>query len=169
MELSFLLWSTQGVQKVIQDGLRVFRTVPSGGARHSFETYLIINRVTGVEPGLYRYLSMDHKLFFLYSEKDLDKKMSDACMKQSFVRDAAAVFVWTTIPYRMEWRYNIIAHKIIALDAGHVCQNLYLASESVGAGACAIGAYYQDEVDSIIGVDGKDEFTIYIAAVGKIK
>jgi len=71
--------------------------------------------------------------------------------------------------YRTEWRYTIIAPKIIALDAGHVCQNLYLASEAIGAGTCAIGAYTQDMMDANLGVDGKDEFVIYIAAVGKVE
>jgi SagB-type dehydrogenase family enzyme len=77
--------------------------------------------------------------------------------------------MWTTIPYRAEWRYSVIAHKMIAMDAGHLCQNLYLASESIGAGTCAIGAYNQAKVDAILGVDGEDEFAIYIAPVGKIK
>jgi len=53
-ELSFLLWVTQGVEKLIRNGLVTIRTVPSGGAMHPFETYLLINRVEGVGPGLYR-------------------------------------------------------------------------------------------------------------------
>jgi nitroreductase len=68
----------------------------------------------------------------------------------------------------MEWRYHLIAHKVIALDAGHLCQNLYLACESIGAGTCGIGAYNQEKVDSILGVNGEDELTIYIAPTGKI-
>lgn len=167
-ELSFLLWSTQGVQEVNQKRLRVLKTVPSGGARHSFETYLVINKVTDLEPGLYRYLSLDHKLLFLDSKPGLDELIAEACNNQRFIKDAAVVFVWTTIPYRMEWRYHLIAHKVIALDAGHLCQNLYLSSESIGAGTCGIGAYDQDKVDSILGVNGADEFTIYIAPTGKI-
>jgi SagB-type dehydrogenase family enzyme len=167
-ELSFLLWSTQGVQKVSQEGVTVLKTVPSGGARHSFETYLFINNVIDLEPGLYRYLSLDHKLLFLGSKPDLDELITEACNNQRFIKDAAVVFVWTTIPYRMEWRYHLIAHKVIALDAGHLCQNLYLSCESIGAGTCGIGAYDQDKVDSLLGVDGVNEFTIYIAPTGKI-
>jgi nitroreductase len=77
------------------------------------------------------------------------------------------VFVWTTIPYRTEWRYSIVAHKMIAQESGHVCQNLYLACEAIGAGACAI-TYDQAKIDAILGVDGKDEFAIYVAPVGKV-
>ena len=62
-ELSFLLWCTQGVQKLVRNGLLTLRTVPSGGGMHPFETYLVVNRVTGVEPGLYRYLALEHKLY----------------------------------------------------------------------------------------------------------
>jgi nitroreductase len=68
----------------------------------------------------------------------------------------------------MEWRYDIAAHKVIALDAGHVCQNLYLACEAIGAGTCGIAAYHQELMDALIRVDGHDEFTVYLAAVGKV-
>ncbi len=63
----------------------------------------------------------------------------------------------------------MVEPKMIALDAGHLCQNLYLASEAIGAGTCAIGAYDQDKMDAILDVDGKEEFVIYAAPVGKIK
>jgi nitroreductase len=95
----------------------------------------------------------------------LVEKIADTFMR--WVQKSAVVFVWTTIPYRMEWRYSIVAHKMIAQESGHVCQNLYLASESIGAGACAI-TYDQTKVDGILGVDGKDEFAIYVAPVGKV-
>ena len=103
------------------------------------------------------------------SKADLAKKLGEACMKQIFVRKSAVTFIWTTIPYRTEWRYDKVSHKIIAQDAGHMCQNLYLAAGAIGAGTCAIGAYYQNEVDELIGVDGQDEFTVYIAPVGKLE
>ncbi len=72
-------------------------------------------------------------------------------------------------PYRMEWRYGLTAHKVIALDAGHVCQNLYLACEAVGAGTCAVAAYHQQLMDRLVRVDGSEEFVIYLAPVGKIQ
>ncbi|MFO7569003.1 MAG: nitroreductase family protein, partial [Smithellaceae bacterium] len=67
---------------------------------------------------------------------------------------------------RMEWRYDLAAHKVIAIDAGHVCQNLYLACEAIGAGTCAVAAYDQEACDALLGVDGHEEFTIYLAPVG---
>jgi nitroreductase len=56
----------------------------------------------------------------------------------------------------------------VAIDVGHVCQNLYLAVESIRGGACAVLGYNQLRMDALLGLDGKDEFVIYLAATGKI-
>lgn len=167
-ELSFLLYATQGVKEVDRNRVWTRRTVPSGGARHPIETYLIVNRVEGLAPGVYRYLPLEHKLLLVTSEAPSAKKVSDACWEQAFVGQAAVVFIWTAIPYRAEWRYSVVAYKDIAVEAGHVCQNLYLACESIEAGTCAILAYEQEAVDDLIGVDGEEEFTVYLAPVGKL-
>ncbi len=164
-ELSFLLWATQGVRQISGDGARTFRTVPSAGARHPLETYLIVNWVNGLEPGLYRYLALEHQLGFVTPYDELKSRTTSS---EWFTKDYAVTFAWTVIPYRTEWRYTILSHKMIALDAGHVCQNLYLACEALGLGMYAIGAYFQDELDSILAVDGQDEFTIYLAQVGRV-
>ena len=168
-ELSFLLWATQGVRELLDGGSFTRRVVPSGGSRHPFETYLFVNRVTGIEPGLYRYLPLEHKLCFLYADPGLAEKVNEASRGQRFVGQSAVAFIWTVIPYRTEWRYSIISHKVIALDAGHLCQNLYLASEAIGAGTCAIGAYDQAKMDAILGLDGSEEFAIYVAPVGRVE
>jgi SagB-type dehydrogenase family enzyme len=165
--LSYLLWATQGVTDLRRDGRSLLRTVPSAGARHPFETYLLVNHVTSVEPGLHRYLGVEHKLCFLYNEPDIIEKFYKATYEQ-YVDQSAVVFIWTAIPYRTEWRYGPLAHKMIAQDSGHVCQNLYLACESLGIGTCAIGAYNQKMMDDLLRVDGEDEFTIYVATVGQV-
>ncbi len=165
-ELSFLLWATQGMKSPNDPFLR---TSPSAGARHSFETYITVREAIGLEEGLYRYLPLDHSLLMIRKESNISRKVAQASFDQSFVGTGSVVFIWTAIPYRMEWRYGPAAHKVIAIDIGHVCQNLYLASEGIGCGTCAIGAYDQEAVDSLIGVDGNDEFTIYLAPVGKMK
>jgi SagB-type dehydrogenase family enzyme len=169
-ELSFLLWATQGVEKLIHNGLITIRTVPSGGAMHPFETYLLINRVNGVSPGLYRYLALNHKLLKLYSEgTDLPSRIDEAANGQNFVGESAVVFVWTARPYRTEYRYGDDSLKDILISVGHICQNLYLACESIGAGTCAIVAYNQKLLDSLVGVDGEDEIALYLAPVGRVK
>ena len=166
-ELAFLLWATQGVRKIVNPATAL-RTVPSAGARHAFETYLGVMRVEGLEPGIYRYLPVEHELVHVASVADLAEKLVEATLGQAFAGQAAVTFAWTAIPYRMEWRYGLAGHKVIALDAGHVCQNLYLACQAIGAGTCAIAAYDQDAADRLLGADGQDEFTVYLAPVGKI-
>ena len=144
-----------------------YRTVPSAGARHAFETYLFVQNVEGISEGFYRYLPLEHQLYFEFQEEQGAQKIVQATFTQTFIGKAPLVFIWSVIPYRMEWRYDIAAHKVILLDAGHVCQNLYIACEAIGAGTCAIAAYDQEGMDSLLRLDGEDEFVIYLAPVGK--
>ncbi len=168
-ELAFLLWATQGRREPARPTPH-FRTVPSAGARHSFETYLYIQQVETLAMGLYRYLPLSHQLVVQATLKAGSRKeLSDAVFGQHFVADSSVVFVWTTVAYRMEWRYLQAAHRVILLDAGHVCQNLYLACEAIGAGTCAIAAYDQEAMDALLQVDGEEQFTVYLAPVGRVK
>jgi SagB-type dehydrogenase family enzyme len=167
-ELSLLLWATQGIRQRFDKGTAL-RTVPSAGARHALETYLCIFNVEGVEEGVYRYLPLEHELLLECHEPNTRTRLVEATLGQSFAGKAAVVFIWTAVPYRMEWRYGLAAHKVIALDAGHVCQNLYLGCQAVSAGTCAVGAYHQQLMDRLVRVDGEDEFVIYLAPVGKIE
>ncbi len=166
-ELAFLLWATQGVRAVLHEAA-VLRTVPSAGCRHPFETYLAAQRVEGLESGIYRYLPLDHSIVHVRDIENLPRRLAAATHGQGFTGRAAVVFIWAAVPERTEWRYAEASYKVIALDAGHVCQNLYLACEAIGAGACAIAAYNQTLVDELLGVDGYDEFGVYLAPVGKI-
>lgn len=166
-ELAFLLWATQGLRKQPSPAA-AYRTVPSAGCRHALETYLAVFRVSGLEPGLYRYLPLDHGLVALPGPEDLEAAVTRAALGQRFVSRGAVTFVWSTIPARMEWRYGEASYKVIALDAGHVAQNLYLASAAVGAGTCSVAAYDQEASDALLGLDGEEEFTLYMAPVGKV-
>ena len=166
-ELSFLLWAAQGVRGKAR-GDHAYRTVPSAGCRHALETYLAVLDVKGLDSAIYRYLPLSHQLLFEFPVERLAEKLVQSVLGQAFAGKAALVFIWTAIPSRMEWRYGLAAHKVIAVDAGHVCQNLYLACEAIGAGTCAIAAYDQEAVDRLVGVDGEDEFAVYLAPVGKV-
>jgi SagB-type dehydrogenase family enzyme len=165
-ELAFLLWATQG-RREAGPARHNFRTVPSAGCRHAVETYIAAMRVAGLEKAIYRYLPLDHALVEVVRYPDLEERLIRGTFGQTFCGEAAATFIWTTIPERMEWRYGEASYKVIALDAGHICQNLYLACENINAGTCAVAAYDQEEIDKVLGVDGRDEFVIYLAPVGK--
>lgn len=164
-ELSLLLWVTQGVREKYPE--TTLRNVPSAGARHPLETYLVINNVESLVPGLYRFLAIEHDLESL----DITPRVRDglyfACLKQAFVRKCAVAFIWVAQIYRSAWRYGQRAYRYIFLDAGHVCQNLYLGSSLVGCGTCAVAAFHDQSVCELLGIDGKELFPIYMACVGK--
>jgi SagB-type dehydrogenase family enzyme len=173
-ELSFLLWATQGIRGT-PTASNAYRTVPSAGCRHAIETYLTVFNVVGLEKGIYRYLPLTHQLVIETNHIDscvnnldsLEQLVIAATSGQTFVGKGAVTFFWAAIPYRTEWKYSLAAYKDIALDVGHICQNLYIACEAIDAGTCAVAAYDQELADSLLGLDGKDEFVIYAAPVGK--
>ena len=164
-ELSFLLWCTQGVKEVGK--WNTLRTVPSAGARHPFETVLLVNRVDGAEPGLYAYEALDHQLALMRTGPNLDERLAETCFGQNFLKNSAATFLWVAIPYRNTWRYGERGYRYMHLDAGHVGQNLYLAAEAIGAGACAVAAFDDDALINFLELDPEEAFVIYLAAVGK--
>ncbi len=170
-ELSYLLWATQGVRGKNENG-KAMRTVPSAGATNTFETYLFVKNVEGLEQGIYRYQAYEHKLVFLKAVDDMTAMIDEMTMAERqpfvpyFAGKASVIFAWSTIPYRAEWKFDVQAHKKILIDVGHVCQNLYIAGESIDRGVCAIGIYNQEMMDEVLGLDGDEELVIYLASVG---
>ena len=167
-ELSFLLWGTQGVKSLTKKKLTK-RTVPSAGSRHPFETYLLVNNIKGLSSGLYRYLALSHKLARLPGRENIRQTLTEACINQQHVKTSAVTFIWVAVPSRTIWRYSQRAYRYIHLDAGHVCQNLYLLAEAIDCGVCAIDAFDDDLANRAIGLDGEELFVIYLASLGKRK
>jgi SagB-type dehydrogenase family enzyme len=165
-ELSWLLWCTQGVKQITERPSTI-RTVPSAGARHPFETYLIVNRVNGLKPGLYQFLATKHKLLTLDLDETLVDKFSSANWSSEMLSKCAVIFIWIAISNRMTYRYGNRGFRYLHLDAGHVCQNLYLATEVIECGSCAVGGFYDDDVNALLNLDGEEKFVIYMATVGK--
>lgn len=144
-----------------------FRTVPSAGSRHAFATYLLVNDVEGLMPGLYRFLALSQSLQHISGDPALHIDIAHACFDQDFIMRCGVAFLWTAVSYRMTWRYGERGFRDLHLDAGHVCQNLYLAAEAIGCGVCAIAAFDDEVMASILGIDGVNQFLIYLATVGK--
>ena len=172
-ELSYLLWSTQGVREIedhngiMGKALVSYRTVPSAGAKHPFETIVLVNKVKGLTPGLYRYIATKHKLMEVSIKPGYNELLHSACYKQNIINDCAVALIWIADVYRTAWSYGERAYRYVHLDAGHVCQNFYLAAESIKCGACCIATFNDQEVNDIIGVDGEKEFVVYIGTIGK--
>ena len=165
-ELSFLLWATQGIQETDSAG-KSMRTVPSAGGRHTFETRLLVNTMDGVEPGMYRYCASEHALLNLAYEQDRITDLIDGFRNIILPTTSAVTFMWICHAERMTWKFGERGYRYILLDAGHICQNLYLAAESIGCGVCAIGSFDDEEVNSTLGLDGETTFLAYAASVGK--
>jgi len=164
-ELSQLVWATQGIT-ARASGFE-FRTVPSAGALYPIETYVVANRVEGLLPGIYHY-SVKKTHLVLIREGVFGSELSRAALGQEMLEETACVFVWTAMVERSKWKYRERAYRYIYMDAGHIGQNLYLAATALGLGCCTVGAFFDEEVDQLIGIDGKSEISVYLGAVGKI-
>jgi SagB-type dehydrogenase family enzyme len=162
-QLSYLIWATTGIQRT--EGGFHFRTAPSAGALYPIETYVAVNNVDGISQGLYHYVIRAHALEIL-KEGDISREVTRATMGQRICTEAPVVFIWTAIFQRAKFRYHDRAYRYIHLDAGHIAQNLALTATAIGLATCQIGAYFDDEVNNVIGVDGTNESVIYMSVAG---
>ena len=165
-EASWLLWCTQGVQKILPPA--TIRTVPSAGARHPLDTYVLLNHVKGLQAGLYRYIALEHAVAPIRTDSGIGPLLQDACLGQDMMIRAAMGFFWVADVYRSAWRYSERAWRYVFLDAGHVCQNLYLGAAPLECGVCAIAAFDDEKLNSLLGADGENQFAVYAAVVGKL-
>jgi len=174
-QLAFLLWSMQGIQKSRGRNYATFRPVPSGGARHPFETYFFANNVEGLEKGIYHYLPGEHigeeqvSIEFISGLPDHEKSIVEMLATQKWTALAPVVVFMSCVAYRAEWRYSAMAHRVVLIDLGHAGQNLMLSACAMGLGSCCIAAYDQELCDKALGLDGYEEYTVYAFTVGKAK
>lgn len=174
-QLAYLLWSTQGIQDILGANYATLRPVPSGGARHPFETYFIVRNVEGLEPGIYHYLPLEHvgekrvAIRFVGEFPNHEEQITDMLAGQRWAADAPVVVFLSCVAYRAEWRYSSMAHRVVLIDLGHAGQNLMLSAAAMDMGSCCIAAYNQDLCDKGLGIDGYEEYTVYACTVGKVK
>ncbi|MFO7951472.1 MAG: SagB/ThcOx family dehydrogenase [Bacillota bacterium] len=163
-ELSQVIWAAQGVTRAT--GYHQFRTAPSAGALYPVETYCVINRVSEMKPGVYHYQVPEHSLALL-KEGDYGTELAQAGLGQAMIRDAAFVLVFSALVERAKWKYDQRAYRYIYMDAGHIAQNAALAAVSLDLGSCQIGAFFDQEVNKVIEVDGEEETAIYMTTIGE--
>ncbi len=165
-EVSQLLWAAAGVTGNAQ-GLPL-RTAPSAGGLYPIETYVVVNSVHGLGPGVYHYFPQGHSLELL-RKGDYSNAVAHAGLDQRMAKNAGVVLVWTAVVERATWKYRQRAFRYIYLDAGHIGQNVALAAEGLGLGCCAIGALYDDEVNDLVGADGEEEIAVYMTCIGNYR
>jgi SagB-type dehydrogenase family enzyme len=162
-DLSQLLWATQGITKREMDF--EFRACPSAGALYPVETYLVLNNVESIDVGIYHYNIPGHNLEQL-QKGDFRLNIAQAALDQDMAYAANAVFVWTALFGRAKWKYEQRAYRYVYLDAGHIAQNLALTAVGLNLGTCQIAALYDEEFNSLLSIDGKEESVLYMSVVG---
>lgn len=163
-DLSYLLWACDGITR--RERNFEFRTAPSAGGLYPVETYVAVNDVSGLAPGIYHYSVKDHALE-LIRKGHLGEEVARAALDQGMCASAPVVLFWTAMFERSRWKYGERAYRYVYLDAGHVAQNLALAAVSLGLGSCQIAATFDDEVNELLGVDGEEESVLYMSVVGR--
>ena len=163
-DLSQMLCASQGITRQVQ-GFG-FRAAPSAGALYPVETYLVVHSVSEIEAGIYHYAVETHELEQL-KRGDFRIQSARAALDQEIAYTANVVFMWTAVFERSKWKYKQRAYRYIYLDAGHIAQNVALSAVALGLGSCQIAALYDEEANSLLGVDGTTESTIYMTVVGK--
>lgn len=164
-EITALVFATQGITQATPHFL--YRASPSAGALYPVETYLAVHHVEGLEPGVWHLNILDFALE-LITPGDCRRALAEAGLAQTFLATAGAVFIWTGILNRAMWKYRERAIRYLFLDAGHICQNLMLAATALGLGCCPVGAFFDDELERLVGADGQEEVALYLAAVGSL-
>ena len=162
-ELSHILYYSSG----ITDKRTGLRAAPSAGAAYPIEVYPVISNVEDLTRGIYRYIVASHELE-LVREGDFRQEMAQAARGERMIMRANVVLVLSAIFHRTQRRYRERAQRYILFEAGHIAQNTYLVATSMGLGACAIGAFYDEDFNRLLGVDGREESVLYLVAVGKI-
>jgi len=175
-ELAFMLHTAFGIQEIRgAKGEASIRPAPSGGARHAFELYAAVQNVEGLEAGVYRYVptaNVGEKIVsveYVGAIENHPETIVEMLAKQGWTKTAPVVIFITSVPYRAEWRYDEMAHRVVLIDLGHIGQNIMLSAASLGLGSCCLAAFDQKRSDKVLEVDGNDEFVVYAITVGKAK
>ncbi len=162
-QLSQLLFAAQGITSGSSG--HALRTAPSAGALYPFEVYAVVNGVMGLERGIYHYAPVDHALE-LVKEGDFREKISDAGLGQSSLAEAGVVLALTAVFDRTRSKYGERGFRYVYMESGHIAQNVFLQSVSLGLGCVCVGAFYDDDLNALLGVDGIREAAVYLEAIG---
>jgi SagB-type dehydrogenase family enzyme len=159
-ELGQLLWAAQGITSP-----KGFRAAPSAGATYPLEIYVSVKErgVIGLPAGIYHYDPFDHSLT-LIKEGDHSLEIYRASLNQEWVKEAPICIIIAADFSRTTSRYGARGERYVYMEAGHVGQNIYLQATALDLGTVAVGAFYDDQLRSIIGCE---EAPIYIFPVGR--
>jgi SagB-type dehydrogenase family enzyme len=142
-----------------------YRTAPSAGALYPIETYVAVSRVQGIDAGLY-HVDVRAQALEPVRAGPVAGDLMIAGVGQEFLRQAPAVFVLTGVFQRARWKYRERHYRYVCWEGGHLAQNLYLAAEAAGLGACMVGAFLDRMLNDLLRIDGRHEAALGLVAVG---
>ena len=167
-QLSQILWAAYGVTNpmpnhpFLRGGLR---TAPSAGALYPFEIYVAIGKVNGIEPGVYRYVSQEHKIVRTI-DRDIRKELCAVALGQDLIGEAPVTVVYSAIFSRMTEKYGTRGReRYVCMDLGHSAQNIYLQAEALRLGTCSVGAFMDDKLSELLQLSENEE-PLYLMPVG---
>ena len=160
-----MLFLTGGITADLHGNAR--RAAPSSGALYPIELYPVVHRVEGIEPGVYHYDYREHALEQVRAG-DFREPIVQQGIAQEFLGQCGVVLFVTMILQRMRPKYQDRSYRYGLIEAGHVGENAYLAATSMGLGACGVGAFMDDQLNAILGVDGVEEAAVYLLALGNV-
>lgn len=161
--LSQILWAAQGVTLKACDFS--LRTAPSAGALYPIDLYVFVKAVETLKSGLYQFQPSSQALRMRY-EGDFSELLAEAALNQDFLAEASLVLVLTAVFERTSWKYGARGFRYLYLEAGHIAQNAALAAVSLGLGSCSVAAFFDDEINSLLGVNPARESAVYLLAIG---
>jgi SagB-type dehydrogenase family enzyme len=142
------------------------RSAPSSGGLQSTEVYLFAARVEGLAPALYRY-SISHNCLELVRAGYDAKTLREWTPGLPAAATAPVVLVLSGVYDRLRWKYGARSYRYMCMDAGIVCQNMYLVSEAMNLSFCAGAGFIEDELEQYLGIDGKGEMLLLTACLGR--
>jgi SagB-type dehydrogenase family enzyme len=163
-ELSRVLYLTAGITAGLHGNAR--RSAPSSGALYPIEVYPVVHRVEGVPPGVYHYAYREHALEEV-RPGDHRQAVVEQGISQAFLGECGVVLFASLILQRMRPKYQDRSYRYGLLEAGHVGENAYLAATALGLGACGVGAFMDDAINEMLGIDGVEEAAVYLVAIGR--
>lgn len=163
------VFAAQAEVRVGEDTAFLKKNSPSGGGLHPTEAYLLVQHVEGIAPGLYHYHATAHALEPLPAPAlPLREFLMQAVAQQHWFADAHVAVVLVPRFDRTFWKYrrHMKGYRVVALEAGHLSQTLYLAATEAGLGAFITAAINEKPLEQALGLDPLREGALAVCGFG---
>lgn len=172
-QLSTLLkrvFGVQGMEELAPGTVALKKNHPSGGGLHPVEAYLVVQRVDGLQPGLYHYNVEAHALDLLRAMSfDAARAFATTAVAgQDYFADAPVLVVMAARFARSMWKYrnHPKIYRAILLEMGHISQNLYLTATEMSLGAFITAAINEVETEQAFGLEPMAEGPLAVCGFG---